>query len=380
MEYLYLKEKRFFAQIAGGIEKLGVEELIELGAKKVRPIYRGVYFEAEKKELYKIILSATLFSRILIPLNKFMCHSTEYLYRKTLQFEWDKFLDNSKTFAISCSVSNSKIKHSKYAAQVLKDAIVDSFRQKTGERPSVDLKNPDVSFNLHIEENFAILSLEAFGSAMHKRGYRVKTIAAPIQETLAAAILRLSKWDGSKKLYDPFCGSGTFLCEAAMRYCNVLPSFKRQKFPFMELPDFDFKIFQNLKIEMLTKQKILPEGLISGSDISQEAIIAARNNIGELNLNDKILLKQSRFQDIEKVENSIIIANPPYGIRMSNSDKAKSLLKEFGDFLKQKCQSSEAYIYVGDKELTKSIGLKASWKMPLVSGALDGRLVKIDIY
>lgn len=380
MEYLYLKENRYFAQIAGKMEELGAEELMELGATDIKISYRGLYFVADKEVLYRIILSATLFSRILIPLNKFKCHSSKYLYRKAKTLPWDDFLDNDTTFAISCSVSNSKIKHSKYAAQVLKDAIADYFREKTGERPSVDIKNPDVSFNLHIEENFAIISLEGFGTAMHKRGYRMKTVEAPMQETLAAAVVRLSGWDGTKKLYDPFCGSGTLLCEAAMRYCNIQPSFKKKKFGFTHLPDFDNNIFRKLMAEFSEIRRELPKGLISGSDLSQKALSSAQININELNLKQNIELKQVRFQDISGLKDTIIIANPPYGIRMSDTENVKILLKEFGDFLKQKCTGCEAYIYVGDKQLVKSIGLKASWKKQLINGALDGRLVKIEVY
>ncbi len=378
MEFLYQNEKKYFGQIAGSMESLGLRELISLGAYDVKSGYRGVYFKADQYTLYRIVMTSRLFSRVLIPLNKFDCHSTKYLYSKTKEIPWDSFFSVKNSFRIFSTVSNSKIRHSKYASLVMKDAIADYFREKYGERPSVDTANPDVTFNLHIDKNFAVISIDASGESMHKRGYRIKSVNAPMQETLAAAILDLSGWDGTKKLYDPFCGSGTILCEAIMKYCNIPASYNRAKFGFKYLPDFNQEMYNKVLTEIHDVTRDLPEGLISGSDISKMAVEAAKENISDLEYDLEIF--RMPFQKLGNFTDTVFVTNPPYGKRLGDESKVRVMLKEFGDFLKNNCKGCEAYIYLGDYKLVKSLGLKPTWKKPLVNGSLDGRLVKLELY
>ncbi len=378
MEFLYQKERKYFGQIAGGMESLGIRELVSLGADDVKAGYRGVYFKANQYTLYKVVLTSRLFSRVLIPLNKFDCHSTKYLYTKSKEIPWDTFFSVKNSFRIFSTVSNSKIKHSKYASLVMKDAIVDYFRDKYGERPSVDTINPDVTFNLHIEKNFAIISIDASGDSMHKRGYRIKSVNAPMQETLAAALIDLSGWDGSTKLYDPFCGSGTILCEGILKYCNIPASYNKVKFGFRFLPDFNMDIYDKVLKEINSETRDLPDGLVSGSDISTMAVEAAKTNIADLEYELDII--RSPFQKLGTFTDTTFVTNPPYGKRLSDVSKVREMLKEFGDFLKNNCKGCEAYIYLGDVKLVKSLGLKPTWKKPLVNGSLDGRLVKLELY
>jgi len=379
-KYLYQEENRYFGQIAGGSEKYGMEELMELGAENVKESYRGAFFSCSKEVLYKINLQSRLFSRILAPINKFKCHDTKYLYKKALEIQWEDFLGVEQTFGIFGNVSNSKITHSKYAMLCLKDAIADYFTTKFNQRPNVDTENPDVWVNLFIDSDFAIISIDTYGGAMHKRGYRSETVEAPMQETLAATILRLTNWDKTTKLVDPFCGSGTLLCEALMIASNIPPSFRKQKFGFMRLPDYDEVLFKQVFKDIKLTYKPITEPFIFGSDISERAIKVAKTNINNLPNCRAIVLKKYDFEQLEPIENAIIVCNPPYGIRMGEPEEAQILLKKLGDFLKQKCKNCTAFVYVGDFKLVKSIGLKPTWKKELVSGSLDGRLVKIEIY
>ena len=378
MEFLYQQDSKYFGQIAGSMESLGLRELVSLGAYEVKAGYRGVYFKADQLSLYRIVMTSRLFSRILIPINKFDCHSTKYLYRKAGEIPWDMFMGVNNTFRIFSTVSNSKIKHSKYASLVLKDAIVDYFRDKFNERPSVDTTTPDVTFNLHIEKNFAFISIDACGESMHKRGYRIESVTAPMQETLAAALIDLSGWDGSKKLYDPFCGSGTILCEAIMKYCGVPSSYNRAKFGFKLLPDYNPENYQKILNEINSNFRELPEGLIAGSDINRSAVEAAKTNIEDLDY--EIEITRMPFQKLGNFTDTVFVTNPPYGKRLGEVDRVSQMLKEFGDFLKNNCKGCEAYIYLGDTKLVKALGLKPSWKKPLVNGSLDGRLVKLELY
>lgn len=376
----YQKNNKFFAQVISTMEELCKDELIELGAKNATAAYRGVYFEADKKTLYKINYCSRLASRVLAPLGNFKARSGKDITAEALKIKWDEIFPVDKTFAITSAVNNSEINNSLYASQALKDGIADYFRNKLGKRPNVDVKNPDVRFNLFIEKNQAILSLDTSGESLHKRGYRLLAGEAPMQETVAAAIVKLSGWNGEKPLWDPMCGSGTLLCEAMMHYCKVPAQYLRKHFGFFNLPDFDKTIWEGVKIESDKNIRSLPKGIISGSDKSQRMIKVAEENLSYLPYHKEVYLSGQPFQHIAEFNDGVIITNPPYGIRLGEIEEAKSLFKEFGDFIKTKCHGTSAFIYSGDPELRKSIGLKTSKRIPLSNGKLKGVLFQIDSY
>jgi 23S rRNA (guanine2445-N2)-methyltransferase len=371
---------RFFAQVAGKMEEMAAAELKEFGAKDISPAYRGVWFNTDMEHIYRINYRSTLISRILAPLLTFSCHSTKYLYATARKIEWDNFLTKDRTFAIFANVSNSSIGHSKYASLVLKDAIADYFADKYGERPSVDREEPDLWISLHIDNNRASISIDTSGGPLHRRGYRIKSVAAPMQETLAAAIIRLSGWKGDKVLWDPMCGSGTLLCEALMHYCRIPAANERINFGFQYLPDYDSSKWHKIEKDSVRLTRTLPEDLIYGSDVNSHSVSSTRQNLNTFVSGKNIKVDEIDFRQHTGFENCIIVTNPPYGIRLGEESKLKELYKELGDFLKTRCQGSTAYIYCGNKELIGSIGLKPGFKIPLVNGNLDGRLIKIDVY
>lgn len=370
----------YFAQVPGMMEELCEQELIELGAESTKVSYRGVYFSCDKQTLYKINYTSRLISRVLAPLKTFHCNNTNVLYKTALQINWEDFLTLEKTFSISASVAKSNINNSLFASQRLKDAIADYFRNRYNERPNVDTVNPDVRFNLHIEKDNAVISLDTSGESLHKRGYRLLAGEAPMQETLAAAIIRISKWDGENPLWDPMCGSGTILCEALMHYCRIPAQKLRKKFGFTNLPDFDADLWNKIKESCDSQIRPLKKGLISGSDKSQKMLEVAKENLSRLPYSDSVDLKCHPFQHIKNFENGTLITNPPYGIRLGNIDDVKILYKELGDFIKTNCKGTSAFIYTGDPELRKSIGLRTSRRIPLVNGKLEGVLFQIDSY
>jgi 23S rRNA (guanine2445-N2)-methyltransferase len=378
--YQYQKSNRYFAQVADDIKDIALQEMQALGAENGKEIYRGIYFTATKETLYKINYQSVLINRILAPLLTFKCHSDGYLYQTVLKIEWDDFLSVDETFAVFASVSHSSIKHSKFAALRLKDAVADYFKKKSGQRPSVDTHNPDLWINLHIEQNEAVISIDTSGGSLHRRGYRKNSVQAPMIETLAAAIIRYSQWDGETPLFDPFCGSGTILCEAFLHASSTAPAFMRKKFGFQNLPDFDEKLWHKLKKQIDANIKPVPQGLISGSDKNNNAVKAAIQNCLLLDPRRAIHITRENIFDIEKLENKTIICNPPYGIRLNDKEDLADFYKELGDFLKQKCAGSTAYIYFGERKYLKNIGLKASWKKILSNGGLDGRLARFEMY
>jgi len=379
-DYLYQKTGQYFGQLASGAEACGEAELKELGATRINPGYLGCYFCADQRTIYNIVYQTRIFSRILAPLIVFDCHSDKYLYKTAQQIDWTDFLTLTKTFAITSNVAKSNIRNSQYAAQILKDAIVDQFREKTGERPSIDTRNPDLQLNLYIHENKARISVDLGGGSLHKRGYRSESVEAPMQETLAAAIIRLSGWNGERPLYDPFCGSGTLLCEAFMKAGHIPAAYLRHKFGFLRLPDFDAAVWNQVKTKANNETVEVPEDLIKGSDISADAVKTVRANRDTLPELGTIKVRRADFHDLEGFSNTTIITNPPYGIRLGNTEEVANLLKEFGDFLKQKCTGSTAFIYYGDQSLAKKLGLKPEWKQPLRAGGLDGMLCKYELY
>ena len=379
--FAYRRTGRFFAQVGEGLEEAGAKELVELGGTEPVAAFRGVHFgAADLATLCRINYRSRLCTRILAPLISFDCHSTKYLYKTAHALPWEELLGVDGTFAISATVGNSAISHSKYAALCLKDAMADRYRERFGRRPDVDREQPDLQLNLHIDQNRAVISLDTSGSSLHRRGYRRDTVAAPMQETLAAAIIALSGWDGSRPLVDPFCGSGTLLCEALMHQARIPAGYLRERFGFELLPEFDPAVWARERREMDEAIRAVPAGLIRGSDLDRQAVAAARTNLNLLPGGKAIEVRRAAFVELAPIEGSLIVANPPYGIRMGDRDGTAELLKEFGSFLKHRCRGSEVYLYFGRREMLKMIGLKPASKKPLNNGGLEGVLARYLMY
>ncbi|MFC1467718.1 class I SAM-dependent RNA methyltransferase [Verrucomicrobiota bacterium] len=378
--FAYQKTNRYFGQLAPGMEDFAREELETLGAKKIKESYHGIFFEADHETLYRITYCTRFFTRIYAPVIRFDCHSTKYLYKTAQQIDWSLFFSVHETFAINANVADSHIRHSRYAALCLKDAIVDQFRDNCGRRPNVETINPDCWINLFIHNNKAVINIDLAGGSLHRRGYRKDAVDAPMQETLAAAMIKASGWNGERPLYDPFCGSGTLLCEALMKVTNTPAGYFRDHFGFEQLPDFDSEAWKKVEREEAADIKPLAKNLIAGSDCDRSAIATARKNLGTFRDGQNVDLSVRRFQDIPELKDVTIVANPPYGIRLGEKEEVAALMKEFGDFLKQRCTGSTAYVYFGDKGMIKKLGLKPEYKMPLRNGGLDGRLCKYDLY
>jgi len=391
--FQYQQRNQYFAQIASGFEDIAKAELERLGATNIIDAYRGLHFEASHEVLYRINYTARLIVRVLAPLVTFDCHSDNYLHQTALKQDWSQFMKVSDTFAIHAVVSNTpSLTHSQYAALKVKDAICDFFRKKDGERPNVDLQNPDLGIHLFIRNSRATISIDVSGGSLHRRGYRTISVEAPMQETLGAAIIHLSGWNGERPLIDPMCGSGTLLCEAAMHYCRIPAGhLRKSQWGFERLPDFDSKVWKKVKADADAQMRPLPAGLLIGSDINRDAVRATIANLNNLpGCKDRFhppsqgsgatAISEKDVFDYPSIENSDIVVNPPYGVRLGDRESAEKLMKEFGDFLKQRCAGCTAYVYAGDRQLLKKVGLKPEWKKELNNGGLEGILGKIGLY
>lgn len=375
-EYLYQKKARYFAQVAQTLKAPAAAEIKELGGGKTAPAFRGIYFSADRAALYRINYCSRLISRVLAPVVSFNCPDVDTLYRRVKQIEWVHFFTENHTFAVYANVHDSKVDNSKLAALRVREAVVDYFLGYAGQRPHVKHIDPDVEINLHISKNRADLSIDTSNGSLHRRGYREAGAAVSLQETVAAAVIRMSGWNGSVPLYDPMCGSGTLLCEALMHYCRIPAGIFRKKFGFEHLPDFDPILWQWVKEKADRQIRGIADGLIAGSDKSEEAVNAAKTNLLGLHHGNQVKISQCDFRDLPPQNNKVIVTHPPRGIHMGPHEDTYAFYRKLGDFLKRKCKGSTAYIYFGDWESIKRTGLKPEWEKPLTSGGLEGRLVK----
>ena len=248
--FAYLDNRRFFAQTTDGADDVAAGELAELGATEIKAGYRGLYFTADNAALYRVTYCAATITRVLAPMFTFDCHSAKYLYKRAHAIDWPSLFGLGDTFAVFANVSNSAIRHSQYAALQVKDAIADRFRESTGGRPDVSPHDADVRVNLRVHANRATLSLEASAGSMHRRGYRSATVEAPMQENVAATLIRMTRWDGDSPFVDPMCGSGTLLAEALMHYCRIPSGYLRGKKAtgVRFLPDYDAAVWNNCMV------------------------------------------------------------------------------------------------------------------------------------
>ncbi len=363
-----------------GLEEVLGEELTELGAEDVVPENGAVRFSGDKHLMYRANLQCRTAIRILQPVREFSCRDENELYRETIRIDWGRYLDYKMTLAVDVVVRKSAINNSMYAAQKCKDAIVDRIRDRTGKRPSVDIANPDLRLNLFINENRAVLSLDSSGESLHRRGYRLEGGKAPLNEILAAGIIRLSGWRGAGILLDPMCGSGTILIEAALMAADKAPGLIRKGYGFERWKDFDGRLYLDIVQELKSREKPVKEGLIFGSDKSGRVLEEAHGNARRAGMGSIIKFAHKRFQPSRPpASEGTIIMNPPYGERIKSSD-LRQLYREIGDTLKTVYEGYTAWIFTGNLGAAKSIGLRTSRRVKLFNGPIECRLLKYEIY
>ena len=367
-----------------GLEEVLADELRQLGATIEHVGSRAVEFSGDKKLLYNAALWSRTAMRLLRPFADFDAPDERALYDEVYRIDWQRFIQPGQTFAITAVVHKSSFEHSLYVAQLTKDAIVDQFRERTGERPSVDVRNPDIRLHLRMLENEVILSLDAAGDSLHRRGYRQGTNEAPLNEVLAAGLVLLSGWDQRSPLIDPLCGSATILTEAGLLAQRIAPGlFHQGKFGFENWPDFDAILWQQLREEAESQRLTEPQAYLAGSDLDPRVIEQAAANIEAAGLDDCIRLAVRDVRNAQPPADQppgLILTNPPYGERIGEEAEMDALYKTIGDALKTNFQGFEAFIFTGNLEAAKSIGLKVSRRIPLFNGPIDCRLLKYELY
>ncbi|WP_161888059.1 THUMP domain-containing class I SAM-dependent RNA methyltransferase [Pontibacter russatus] len=364
-----------------GLEEVLAEELRALDMEYIKVGTRAVTCSGNLRQLYEANLWCRTAIRILKPFRSFKARDEQDLYAQVQKTDWSEYLDLKQTFAISAAVSHSTFEHSLFVAQLTKDAIVDQFRKATGERPSVDLVHPDIRLNLHMHENMVTLSLDSSGDSLHRRGYRLQTNVAPLNEVLAAGIIGLSGWDRKSPFIDPMCGSGTLLIEAAMMAQNIAPGlYRRDPYGFENWKDYDASLLEMVWKTAEAKASFTPKARIIGYDIDPDYVQAARNNIDNAGLQDIIKVEEADFFKTEApAQSGVVVMNPPYNERIL-SDDINELYKNIGDTLKHNYQGYDAFVFTGNLEAAKRVGLKASRRIPLYNGPIECRLLKYELY
>ncbi len=362
-----------------GLEDLLAKELRELGLKDIKTGRRMVACEGELEDVYRINYCSRLALKVLVPILTFDIKTAKDVYTKSLKYDWHQWLANDQSFVVRFSVFSDLFNNSLYGAQLLKDAIVDNIREKTGNRPSVELKNADISFDLYINKDKCIVSIDSSGEPLFKRNYKTKSSKAPLNEILASGLIQLAGWDKKQTLINPMCGSGTLLFEALFYAENRPPQYYRKKWSFQKWPNFDRHLFYKVKDE--ANEKITnPTARIIGLDNDPITIKFLRRNLRELELDEKVSTQMVDFFKWDhRAENAILIMNPPYDERMKVHD-VKKFYQSIGDHLKQNFKGNTAWIITNNKQAMKSIGLKTSAKIPVFNGPLECRYMKFELF
>lgn len=369
-----------FAAVPRGAEELAAAELTELAISDVKPGKGGVAFSATREGLYRANLWLRTASRVLVQLAVFPCTTPAELYAGVHTLPWHDIITPQMTLAVDCSLRDSALTHSGFVALKTKDAVVDRIREACGSRPNVDTVLPDVRINIHLHKNICTISLDSSGDALDRRGYRLERNEAPLRETLAAAVIALTGWDGSIPLADPMCGSGTIPIEAALHAAHIPPGLHRQ-FGFQRWRDYDASLWARICAEAASGIRTLPLGLITGCDIDSKALLLAGRNSAKAGLTGQLHYLHAAFQQFQpEGDKGIVIINPPYGMRLGEADDLRELYCQIGDVLKKKCRGWTGYVLTGNLELAKYIGLKASRRFVLFNGAIECRLLKYDLY
>lgn len=370
----------FFAPCPRGLEKLLADELTALGAAEVSATDGGVGFSGDWPLCYRANLESRLASRILWRVQEPKPYRNEHdIYAAAVTLPWPRWFDVECTIRVNVTAIKSPLKSLEFTTLKIKDAVCDKFRERGGQRPSVDTVQPDMRINAFIEGDNFTLYLDTSGEALFKRGVRLNTNIAPLRENLAAGILKLSGWQPGMPLVDPMCGSGTFLIEAAQMALGIAPGIGR-RFAFEKIKNFDAAKWNAMREQSIAAQRPVELLEIYGSDLYGDALKAARQNLELAGLTGAVHLKQANALEVSPpADNGILIANLPYGERMGELEELAELYPQLGDALKQKFGGWTAYLFTADKRILKLMRLSPSKRTPLFNGAIECRLLEYKI-
>ena len=357
----------------------GLEDVLQKEAhsylKQSTTIDRGgIYFKGNLEDMYRVNYKTRVGMNLHMKLFDGYISNYNDIYKTIYRFSWDKLIETNNTFAIRTKLNSTIIQKQNFCTMRIKDGIVDKIREKTNNRPSIDKRNPDFYIFVYIKNKKMKVFLNSSGWPLFMRGYRTKIHKAALNESLASGILMLTDWNKQDPLYDPMCGSGTFLIEGAMLAFNIPPRILREYYAFKKWKDFDEALW-NKVIEQENDKIKYSDVKLYGSDFLSNNIKIANDSINKLKLDQYIDFKISDFKKIVPSENNgIMVTNPPYGYRIGDTEKLQILYKNLGDHLKTNFQGFSGYIFTGNLDLLKYVGLRTKKKIILKNGMIDSRL------
>lgn len=368
------------ATCSRGLEEVLADELRSLNVTGVAPGRGFVGFTGGLQAVYEANLQLRTAARVVIPVARGQVRGKEQLYDLATTVPWHRIVQRGQTIGVDVAGRSHVFHNTNFAAQVVKDAVVDTIRGRQGWRPSVDRSQPDMRLHLHLSDGVTTISLDSTGEQLSHRGYRPRGGPAPLAESLAAGVLLLAGYDGSQPLLDPLCGTGTFAAEAALIATRTPPGLRRE-FAFERWAMHDQELFREITRAAGHEHRDAPAPIVA-RDRDERAVQAARRNLKAAWMSRWVDVEQRDALDLELPwsEGGIIVANPPYGKRVGDVDRLGKFYKGFGDQLKKKAQSATAWLLVGNRELANQIGLKAKRRIPLFNGPIECRLLKYELY
>ena len=364
----------FYLTCPRGLEDVLQKEAYSYLKQSTTIDHGGVYFKGTLEDMYRVNYKTRVGMNLHMKLFDGYISNYNDIYKTIYHFEWSKIIQPNNTFAIRTKINSTIIQKQNFCTMRIKDGIVDKIRKKTNNRPSIDKRNPDFYIFVYIKNKKMKVFLNSSGWPLFMRGYRTKIHKAALNESLASGILMLTDWNKKDALYDPMCGSGTFLIEGAMLAFNIPPRILREYYAFKKWKDFDEALWNKVVKEENDKIKYSDVKLY-GSDFLSNNIKIANDSISKLKLDQYIDFKISDFKKIVPTENKgIMVTNPPYGYRIGDTEKLQILYKNLGDHLKTNFQGFSGYIFTGNLDLLKHVGLRTKKKIILKNGMIDSRL------
>ncbi|MEZ0239040.1 MAG: class I SAM-dependent RNA methyltransferase [Methylophilaceae bacterium] len=372
-------KQQFFATCPRGLEALLTAELTALGAQSLAPTDGGVGFSGDMPLCYRANLESRVATRIMWQVGHGRYGGEEDVYKAAYALQWPEWFAINRTFMVKVTAVKCPLKSLEFVTLRIKDAVCDKFRLKGGNRPYIDTKQPDVRVHAYLTADEYRLYLDTSGNALFQRGQRRSSVEAPLRENLAAGIIKLSGWQPGTPLFDPMCGSGTFLLEAAMIALDMAPGLNRS-FGFEKLLNFDATAWQKMKQEAQGRAKPVEFQNIYGSDLDMKSVRAAKQNLDQAGLLEAVKLDRADIVDVEApADHGVLIANPPYGVRIGEDEELAALYPKMGETLKRHFAGWNAYFLTSDLRLPKLMRLSPSKRTPLFNGPLECRLFEIKM-
>ncbi len=369
-----LHRARLFSPCPRGLEPVLAQELAELGARDPTPLEGGVAYGGDLAVCYRVNLASRIASRVLWQVAEGAYRNEQDVYDAVSSLPWPVWFGPGNTIRVNVAATRCRLKSLDYVTLRIKDAICDRFRAEQGGRPDVDTRSPDVRVHAFLDDRRLVLYLDTSGEPLFKRGLRTASAEAPIRENLAAGILRLTGWKPGVPLLDPMCGSGTFLLEAAQMALQIPAGLKRS-FAFEKLAFHDPLLWQEVRREAESRIRRTSPGPIYGADVDAGAVRAAAANLRAAGLIEVVQLRRADVLELPPpAPSGILVANPPYAVRLGERDALGAFYPRLGDALKARFAGWSVYLLTADLRLPRLIRLKPTRRVPLFNGALECRL------